>query len=78
MNRWDEELRIVKKEMGWTVRGLMFYAERWGNFKEKALHVQGRWEYAAKQEAMWRAKAKAAVECFAKEDIHVDHIINIY
>jgi hypothetical protein len=78
MDRWDEELRIVKKEMGWTVRGLIFYADRWRTFKEKTLHVQGRREYAAKQEAMWLNKAKAAAETFAKEDIHVDHIIDNY
>jgi hypothetical protein len=52
MDCWNEELKIVRKEMGWTVRGFMFYAKRWGGFKAKTLHWPGKGEYAAKQEAM--------------------------
>jgi hypothetical protein len=75
MDRWDEELRIVSKEMGWTVRGFVFYAKRWRLFKNNALQHPEKREYAAKQEAMWMGKAKAAVKCFASENIDLAHII---
>jgi hypothetical protein len=75
MDRWNEELKIVHKEMGWTIRGFMFYAKRWRGFKAKTLHWPGKAEYAAKQEAMWMEKAQAAVQCFAKDGVDLTHIM---
>jgi hypothetical protein len=75
MDRWNEELKIVRKEMGWTVWGFMFYANRWGGFKAKTLHWPAKGEYAAKQEAMWMEKAQVAVQCFTKDGVDLTHII---
>jgi hypothetical protein len=75
MDHWNEELTIVRKEMGWTIWGFMFYARRWKGFKAKASNWPGKRDYAAKQEAMWTGKAQAALTCFAKDGVDFEHIL---
>jgi hypothetical protein len=61
-NRWEEELRIVKNEMRWTVSWFNFQTKKWTDRAEESEKIgqEGHACYAWKQGEMWRSLASKA------------------
>lgn len=54
-DRWDEELKLVKNEMGWVVRWFQHQKHVWeGRVEKSRMNVQkGHEIYACKQVDLW-------------------------
>ena len=67
VDRWREELIIVKHEMQWTIRWFEFQANLWRERSERADDglPRGHRSYAKKQEKLWNAFQRKASERFA-------------
>lgn len=67
MDRWVEELELVKHEMEWTILGFQHQADMWMEHSEREddyLPI-GHKAYAAKQQKLWKAFHKKALENFS-------------
>jgi hypothetical protein len=65
-DRFDEEVLLVKHEMGWTIRWFENQISCWTDRAEKSMKggLPGHQAYAEKQIAMWRNFARQAREGF--------------
>ena len=66
MDRWTEEEILVKNEMQWTILWFKNQAKVWGErLKQEGSHLPlGHKSYAAKQEKLWNAFERKALERF--------------
>jgi hypothetical protein len=65
-DRFDEEVSLVKHEMGWTIRFFENEISRWTHRADKSMEdgLPGHGAYAEKQIVMWRNFASQAREGF--------------
>ena len=56
-HRWEEELTLVKYEMGWTTRSFLHKAKEWHDRFEEPNINPGPRAYAARQSSQWRSMA---------------------
>ena len=66
VDRWDEELTLVKHEMQWTTLWFQNQAKIWEerSKREDGKLPPGHRSYAAKQQKLWKAFQKKAKERF--------------
>jgi hypothetical protein len=65
-HRWDEELKVVRKEMDWTIR---WFEKQEGTWKKRASEAaiegkHGHQCYAEKQQVLWRNLKSDAIVAF--------------
>lgn len=70
-DRWSEELKIVQKEMEWTMN---WFKRQENNWKERAQQAElGRLKghvcYAEKQQVMWKMMYTHACDAFQTRDV---------
>ena len=67
VDRWREELMLVKHEMQWTILWFQFQANLWRERSERADGglPSGHKPYAKKQEKLWNAFQTKSSEKFA-------------
>jgi hypothetical protein len=67
VDRWEEELTLVKNEMLWTTLWFRHQADIWSDHSRRDDNYLpiGHKAYAAKQEKLWNAFLKKASERFA-------------
>ena len=63
-DRWEEELMLVKYEMGWTTRSFLHKAKEWQNRFEEPDIDPGPKAYAAWQSSQWSVMALDADQMF--------------
>jgi hypothetical protein len=65
-DRWGEELKIVKKEMEWTMNWFEWQTEEWKKRGDKTCRegMRGHTCYAEKQQVLWQAMWKQAHSAF--------------
>lgn len=63
--RWEEEVKLVKKEMEWTINCFRYHEREW---KERAERVKGEGHraYAWKQSSTWAEWAGRAGNAFKR------------
>lgn len=61
--RWEEEMKLVRKEMDWTVNCFKFKAKLWKEMAEGA-KKEGHRAYGWKQNWMWETQVKTAAATF--------------
>lgn len=68
-HRWDEELKIVRKEMEWTIRWFEKQEEIWRGRANKASEEgkHGHQCYAEKQQVLWRNFKSQAIVAFGEK-----------
>ena len=66
VDRWQEELILVKHEMDWTIRWFQYQAKIWKERSEleDSMLPKGHEAYAIKQRKLWDAFEKKASERF--------------
>ena len=65
-NRWEEELRLTKHEMEWTVRWYVHRAQQWRARRDAAeLLSRGHRAYAEKQISMWNELGRVSQLLFS-------------
>jgi hypothetical protein len=66
-NRWSEELKIVKKEMEWTMNWLDKQAKQWMSRGQKSQGegLRGHECYAEKQQVLWVTMLEQAKRAFS-------------
>lgn len=69
MERWEEEMELVTREMEWTVNCFEYCGNLWEKRAEKA-ESPGKVAYAWKECAMWRRWAGIARGAF--EDVQCE------
>ena len=52
-DRWDEELKTVRHEMGWSIRYFDHHRTQWMVRAQKVGNTEGQRAYAYKQTEMW-------------------------
>ena len=68
-NRWSEELKLVEREMDWTVLAFQYYGKLWHRGAVGCagkVEKRGHYAYALQQENMWIDWARKAVGIFAE------------
>lgn len=63
-DRWEEELKIVRHEMGWCVLYFKHHQKLWWARAEKTESKAGHHAYALKQIRMWEEFEKEALSLF--------------
>lgn len=68
-DRWEEELKLLPKEMSWTVASFRYKGEAWSHRAEKykdQVGKDGHYSYALRQVAMWGLWTEKANFAFEK------------
>jgi hypothetical protein len=67
VNRWQEELILVKHEMQWTILWFQYQANLWRERSERVdgIFPTGHTSYAKKQQKLWNAFERKSSERFA-------------
>lgn len=67
VDRWNEELLLVKHEMEWTTLWFQHQANKWSEHSKRNDNdlPKGHKAYASKQQKLWSAFYKKASERFA-------------
>jgi hypothetical protein len=67
VDRWQEELILVKHEMRWTILWFQYQANLWRERSERVddLLPTGHTSYAKKQQKLWKAFEQKSSERFA-------------
>jgi hypothetical protein len=66
VDRWQEELILVKHEMQWTVLWFQYQSNLWRERSERVegIVTMGHQAYAKKQEKLWKSFEKKSSERF--------------
>ncbi|KAG1808390.1 uncharacterized protein BJ212DRAFT_1280762, partial [Suillus subaureus] len=62
-SRWQEELSLVRHEMGWTINWFKYHQKEWNRRWQKVTRP-GHQAYAYQQVLMWRRFAQDAEKAF--------------
>ena len=73
-NRWEEELMLVKYEMGWTTKSFLHKSGEWQDRFEEPNADPGPKAYAAQQSAQWRCMALDADQLFRSVNSSVSRL----
>ena len=63
-DRWDEELKTVRHEMGWCIRYFDHHRTQWMVRAQKVGNTEGQRAYAYKQTEMWDKFARMGEQRF--------------